>query len=317
MRRVFFVSVLLMVLTAVIAWAALRLAASAPATEPGTDAGVRITVLRDGAVQTVSLADWLPGVVAAEMPAAFEPEALRAQAVAARSYILDRAAHRPASHPDADVCDDPGCCTAWLSEETLRERWGTDAQQNLARIRAAVTDTDGEVLQYAGEAIRAVFHSSSAGRTESSAALWGDVPYLVSVSSPETEEEVPNFVSTQEISAEMLRETVCAAHPDCALPEDPAAWLGVPQLDESGRVASLAVGSVTLTGAELRRLLGLRSTAFTAELVDGVFRFTTTGYGHGVGMSQYGANAMAKQGSGYAEILSHYYPGTTLCKLKA
>ena len=317
MRRVFFVSCVLVALTALIAWLAPKLFAPPELPRPEADAAVTITVLHHGAVRTCPLSEWLPGVLAAEMPASFEPEALRAQAVAARTYILERAAHRPAAHPDADVCDDPGCCTAWLSDAEMQARWGEDAQENFARITAAVADTDGEILQYDGAPIRAVFHSSSAGQTESSAALWGELPYLVSVPSPESAADVPNYVSTLELTADDLRATLLAAYPDCALPEDPAAWFGAPQHDASGRVAVQPIGDTTLTGAELRALLGLRSTAYTVEYADGVFRFTTTGYGHGVGLSQYGANTMAGQGSGYAEILEHYYPGTMLCKLNA
>ena len=162
-----------------------------------------------------------------------------------------------------------------------------------------------------------MFHSSSAGQTESSAALWGERAYLVSVPSPETAADVPNYVVEADISPESLQSAVLEAHPDCVFPEDPAQWLTAAEHDESGRVKSIGVGSVVLTGAEVRALLGLRSTAFTVQFADGVFRFTTTGSGHGVGMSQYGANVMAKQGSTYAEILAHYYPGTELCKLES
>ena len=314
MRRVFFISLLLVVLTFVIAWCVLQFSAPLEDTAPRMDAQTEITVRQNGTVRTLPLSEWLPGVVAAEMPASFETEALRAQAVAARTYILDRAAHRTKAHPDADVCDDPACCTAWLSDADMADKWGDAAQENIARIHAAVTDTDGEILSYEGQPIRAVFHSSSAGMTESSAALWGDMPYLVSVSTPETAEDVPNYFSVTELSAEAVREAVLNAYPDCVLPEDAAQWFGAPELDGSGRVAAQSVGSLSLTGAQVRALFALRSAAYAVTYSDGVFRFTTTGYGHGVGMSQYGANVMAKQGSGYAEILAHYYPGTTLCK---
>ena len=156
MRRVFFVSAVLVVLTALIAWLTPKLFAPQEEPQPDTDGTVTITVLQNGAVHTLALSDWLPGVLAAEMPASFEPEALRAQAVAARTYILERAAHRPPAHPDADVCDDPGCCTAWLSDSEMQERWGAASEENRAVIMAAVADTDGAVLQYDGEPIREV-----------------------------------------------------------------------------------------------------------------------------------------------------------------
>ena len=185
----------------------------------------------------------------------------------------------------------------------------------MARIRQAVTDTDGQYLTYGGQLIRAVFHASSAGATESSAALWsGDAPYLVSVSSPETAQDVPNYVSTAEIAADAVRTAVLDRYPDCVLGDDPGTWFGTPVLDDSGRVACIPVGSEMLTGAQVRALFSLRSAAFSVAYGGGTFTFTVTGSGHGVGMSQYGANVMALRGSGYADILAHYYPGTTLIR---
>ena len=253
------------------------------------------------------MADYLPGVVAAEMPASFEPEALRAQAVAARTYILDRMAHPVEAHPDAAVCDDPGCCCAYVSEDEMRENWGADYRRNQRRIRNTVRSTDGMVLTWEGEPIRAVFHSSSGGMTETSAALWGEVPYLVSVPSPETAADVPGFETTVTVSAADAAQAL-GIEP----PEDPAQWLGEIRRDNAGRVETITIGGVTKTGAEARQLFSLRSTNFTVEVQDGNLVFHVTGSGHGVGMSQYGANVMAQQGAAYPEILAHYYPGTTL-----
>ena len=312
MRKIFFLSLALLVLTAGLSLAAVQFLSPWVAFGPTLDGDTPLTVLQDGKVVKTTMARWLPGVVAAEMPASFEPEALKAQAVAARTYILERAENPPENHPECAVFDDPACCCAWRSEAALRESWGAEAAGNLRRIHAAVTATDGAVLTYAGTPIRAVFHSSSAGQTESSAALWGALPYLVSVSSPETAADVPNFQSEVTVSPEDVRKAVLEADPACVLQEDPTQWLGETALDDSGRVASLTIGSTTLSGAQVRQLFDLRSTAFTAEYTEGVFRFTVTGYGHGVGMSQYGANVLAQQGRTYEEILAHYYPGTEL-----
>ena len=263
-----------------------------------------------GALVETTMADWLPGVVAAEMPASFAPEALRAQAVAARTYILQRVRGGAANHPEAGVCDQYTCCCARKDDAALREQWGADYTRNMARIRQAVTDTDGQYLTYGGQLIRAVFHASSAGATESSAALWsGDAPYLVSVSSPETAQDVPNYVSTAEIAADAVRTAVRDRYPDCVLGDDPGTWFGTPVLDDSGRVACIPVGSETLTGAQVRALFSLRSAAFSVAYGGGTFTFTVTGSGHGVGMSQYGANAMAKEGYSCEEILEHYFTG--------
>ena len=220
-----------------------------------------------------------------------------------------------ANHPEAGVCDQYTCCCARKDDAALREQWGADYARNMARIRQAVTDTDGQYLTYGGQLIRAVFHASSAGATESSTALWsGDAPYLVSVSSPETAQDVPNYVSTAEIAADAVRTAVLDSYPDCVLGDDPGTWFGTPVLDDSGRVAHIPVGSETLTGAQVRALFSLRSAAFSVAYGGGTFTFTVTGSGHGVGMSQYGANVMALRGSGYADILAHYYPGTTLIR---
>ena len=252
------------------------------------------------------------------MPASFAPEALRAQAVAARTYILRRVRGGGANHPEAGICDRYTCCCAHKDDAALRAQWGKDYAHNMARIRQAVADTDGQYLVYDGQLIRAVFHAASAGATECSAALWGgNAPYLVSVSSPETAQDVPNYVSTAEIAADAVQDAVLDRYPGCVLGDDPETWFGAPVLDDSGRVASIPVGSETLTGAQVRALFSLRSAAFSVAYGGGMFTFTVTGSGHGVGMSQYGANVMAVQGSGYADILAHYYPGTALIRAES
>ena len=279
---------------------------------PQKDAALRFTVTDGDGAQTVTMADYLPHAVAAEMPADFAPEALRAQAIAARTYILYCTTHQNPKHPQAAVCKNAGCCLAYADDAQLKKSWGESFDTKLAAIRQAVTATDGQVLVYDGEPILASFHSSSAGKTEDGAALWGEVPYLKSVSTPENEKEVPDFVTTVEVAPENLRETVLGYRTEAQFGDDPAAWAGQPTLDASGRVKSLPVGGVTLTGAELRKLFSLRSTCFTLAYQDGRFVFTVKGYGHGLGLSQYGANAMAKSGFSCAEILAHYYPNTRL-----
>lgn len=269
-----------------------------------------VTVLTDGGVETMDLQDYLVGVVAAEMPASFPAEALKAQAVAARSYALYCA--RSAKHGQAQVCTDPGCCQAWQSDWQLRDKWGESYEANLARIRAAVEATAGQYLAYEGQAAFAAFHSSSAGATEACGAIWSDVPYLISVSSPETADTVPNYVSRVQCLPLDLRDTLLSVCPEADFTGSPESWLGPEERDESSRVASLTLGGVPFSGAQLRSLFGLRSTAFTLSLEEGLFTFTVTGFGHGVGMSQYGAKTLAEEGSDYAAILAHYYPGTDL-----
>jgi stage II sporulation protein D len=145
-------------------------------------------------------------------------------------------------------------------------------------------------------------------------ALWDALPYLVSVSSPETAQDVPNYVSTVEVSVSDFASSLRAANLAADLSGTPDTWVGDITRDSSGRVATAVIGGAEISGAELREIFSLRSTAFTLEYKDGALLFTVTGYGHGVGMSQYGANVMAQSGSAYAEILAHYYPGTQLTR---
>ncbi len=291
----------------------------APSAEPesaagGLDSELSFTVLTADGVETVTMSDWLPGVVAGEMPALFEEEALKAQAVAARTYIMYSMGREKPAHPEADVCDDPACCKAHSTDEELREKWGESYEENMARVLEAVRSTDGEYMSYGGEVIQAVFHSSSSGRTEDSAAIWQAEPYLVSVESPETAEDVPNYVTSVTVSPEDFREAVLTVHPEAEFGEDPAFWLGAAVRDASGRVESVDIGGTQVPGTELRTLFQLRSTAFTLDYTAEGFLFTVTGYGHGVGMSQYGANVMAEDGADYEEILTHYYPGAELTR---
>ena len=280
----------------------------------GLDSELSFTVLTADGVETVTMSDWLPGVVAGEMPALFEEEALKAQAVAARTYIMYSMGREKPAHPEADVCDDPACCKAHSTDEELREKWGESYEENMARVLEAVRSTDGEYMSYGGEVIQAVFHSSSAGRTEDSAAIWQAEPYLVSVESQLTAEDVPNYVTSVTVSPEDFREAVLAVHPEAEFGEDPAFWLGAAVRDASGRVESVDIGGAQVPGTELRTLFELRSTAFTLDYTAEGFLFTVTGYGHGVGMSQYGANVMAEDGADYEEILTHYYPGAELTR---
>ena len=281
-----------------------------PAAQPAPDA-VRL-LLPDGAVRTTDMQEYLCGVVAAEMPASFHAQALRAQAVAARSYALYCASF--SKHGEAQVCADPGCCQAWQSEDVRRTKWGEQFDANEEKIRAAVAATQGEYLVFGGQPAFAAFHSSSAGATENSADVWNAVPYLVSVPSPETAEDVPNYISSVSCSPIDFRDTVLSAHPEADFSGAEEEWIGELRRDESGRVSSVRLGGVALGGKELRQLFSLRSTAFSLEYENGSFVFTVTGFGHGVGMSQYGADKMARQGADYREILTHYYPGAVLVK---
>jgi len=282
------------------------------------DDTIAVTVAFPDEVRTLPLGEYLVGVVGGEMPASFEMEALKAQAVAARTYTLTRilASNKP-EHPDADVCTDHTHCQAYLTAEELTERWGEDFNAYYQKIIDAVRYTDGVCLLYGGAPIEAVFHSSSAGKTASSAEVWGKpLPYLVSVESFETADDVPNYLSSVTVSHADFKSTILRAYPNAALGDNPEEWIGAKTLSPSGRIDTVIIGGIGIPGTELRTLFGLRSTAIEIELTETDVVFFTTGYGHGVGLSQYGANAMARAGSGYEDILMWYYQGASLGSVK-
>ena len=278
--------------------------------EPALDSAQQVKVKRsDGTVETMALDDYLWGVVAAEMPAAFESEALKAQAVAARTYTYSKMERDTAGHPEADLCTDVNCCQAYRTREEAASSWGTNAQMYTDKIAAAVADTDGVAVLYGGKPIQAVFFSSADGRTVDAVEVWGNsVPYLTGVDSPEGD-EVPNYHSTVTFTLEEFKSKLLAQYPDADLSGDPAGWFQNTVPNSAGGVEQVDVGGVTVSGGALRTLLGLRSTSFTVTAGSQGVTFSVTGYGHGVGMSQYGANALAKQGKTYDEILKWYYTG--------
>ena len=273
--------------------------------QPLRDESARLTLLNGNSAESVTVAEYLPGALAAEMPVSFGMEALKAQAVAIRTYAL-----RGGGHPDGDICTKSDCCLAYKTDAELRALWGDDYDANMQTVLEAARETDGQYLTYGGELIEAVFHASSAGLTEDSAAVWSAQPYLISVASPETADSVPELISTARFSPAEL-----SAALGIAPAGDPDTWLGDIRLDSAGRVASAVIGGTVFSGKTLRSALGLRSTAFTASFEGGEFVFSVAGFGHGVGMSQYGAKLLAADGWDYADILAHYYPGTALSKL--
>jgi len=276
-----------------------------------TDSALMIKVLFGDEIVEMPLERYLIGTVAAEMPASFQPEALKAQAVAARTNVMYRIDVSPnLRHPDAQVCTDNTCCMAYSTDDALRERWGGDYVKNITRVIDAVLETDGVYMTYGGKPIFAVFHSSSAGKTEASRYVWvSDLPYLVSVDSPETPELVPGFITTVTVSKPEFKDIITNVRPDALFGEDEESWITDVKHTDSGRILELTIGGAVFKGTELRSMFNLRSTAVSIDWTDSDIVFTVTGYGHGVGMSQYGANIMAMAGNGYDTILSHYYTG--------
>lgn len=275
--------------------------------EPEKEQSISVPILMDdGKMKVMALDEYLTGVVLAEMPASFEVEALKAQSVVARTYTL-RAYKGMGKHGEAAVCTDSTCCQGFRSPEEYLAADG--ARESLDKIINAVEDTSGYVLTYEGELIEATYFSCSGGRTEDAVAVWGtDVPYLRSVNSP-GEEDAAHYTDEIIISKSELEEKLSVS-----LSPDRNSWFRDITYTAGGGVAQIKIGDRFFAGTELRKLLGLRSTAFLVTATDAGMTFETRGYGHRVGMSQYGADAMALDGSTYMEILAHYYPGTQLEK---
>ncbi len=269
-----------------------------------------------GEVLEISVRDYVIGAVCAEMPAAFETEALKAQAVAAHTY-----AHRLSllaqnrtdeSLKGAYFSDDSSKYQAFYTDAEIREAYGKHYEAYYAKVSAAVDAVLGEILVYEDAPIIAAFHAMSSGKTESAAHVWGaQVDYLVPVDSS-SDVNAPLYEQTAVFPSDEVRRILGDARDGLALGEDAEQWFTEPEVTESGTVTQIRTGNCIFTGQEIRSLFSLRSAAFTVEYADGSFTFTTKGYGHNVGMSQYGANAMAQVGKDYREILAYYYPGTEL-----
>lgn len=278
------------------------------APEPHSEDGeALVSILEEtGEKETQSLEDYLAGVVLGEIPADFEEEALKAQAVAARTYTR-KTQSLGVKHGPGSLCRDPGCCQAYWDPQDYLDRGGDP--EKLEKVRSAVRDTDDLVLTYDGELIEATYFSCSGGRTEDAVAVWGtDYPYLQALDSP-GEEDAMYFRDTKFLSRQELETAL-----GITLPEDPSRWLGTMSQTSGGGIDWLELGERRFAGTELRSRLNLRSTAFTVTPQEDGLLFETRGYGHRVGLSQYGAQAMAKEGADFAQILQHYYPGTSIGK---
>ena len=283
------------------------------------ESGAYVTVYDVSAerLERVALEEYVGGVVAAEMPSEYHEEALKAQAVAARTFALFKS---PANggggcvrHPGADVCSSASCCQGYLTEARARERLGERAEAAMEAGRRAAESTAGEVLMFRGHLIRALYHACAGGHTENAENVYSSaIAYLRGVSSP-GEEEYPQYSYTTEIPMAAIQEAL-ADREDVLLLDElaPEDQLEVIERSETGRVTRIRVGLTALTGTEFRRALGLRSTNFEMEFSGKTVIFRTVGYGHGVGMSQTGADAMAARGAGYDEILAWYYTGAEL-----
>lgn len=260
-----------------------------------------------GQVEELEFDTYLYGVVSAEMPASYEIEALRAQAVVARTYTIYQIVNNH-KHENADICDSSLCCQAWISKENRLARWEEPLREEYwNKIVDCVDATSGRYIAYNGEPINAFFHSNSGGQTELPVNVWGgSFPYLQIVSTS-GEESYNGYSSEVIISKDELIQKMLEKYSNFQINFEEINCIQILDLTESGRVKTMKIGNVSLSGVEARAIFGLKSAKFGFEIVDDTIKFTVTGYGHGVGLSQNGADSLAKQGMNYEEIIKHYY----------
>ena len=273
---------------------------------------IRLLHKDTGEVEEVGLDEYLYHVVSAEMPANYDLEALKAQAVVARTYTVYKIQNP--KHENADICDDSNCCQAWVSKEERLARWKeTEREDNWKKIKECVDTTKGKIITYENKPINAFFHANSGGTTELPVNVWGgtDFPYLQVVETV-GEEGYAQYSSEVELTKEELIEKLKAKYEDIEIDFEKQEELKIMEYTDSGRVKTVKFGNHELSGVETRTLLGLKSTNFEIIKQDDKIKFIVKGYGHGVGMSQTGADAMAKQGSDYEEIIKHFYIGVEI-----
>lgn len=266
-------------------------------------ASLIVTINRsNGEVLKLALEDYLVGVVAAEMPAFFNVEALKVQAVIARTYT------KKLINSGRKITDDV-TTQAYKSDDELKRMWGNNYNMYYNKIKKAVLSTKEKYLTYNGELIDAVYHSTSNGYTEDASFVWGNsVPYLKIVTSP-WDTSASTFQRNVDVSFEELSNKL-------GINFDEESVIEIISRDDSGRISKIKIGNKELTGTLARNLIGLRSSDFDITINTSSVTFTTRGYGHGVGMSQYGANGMANSGYTYEQILKHYYYGVIITDFK-
>ncbi len=296
-------------------------ASAGSAEELPSETSFKVLDFTSGQVMEMSVYDYVKGAVMGEMPAGYHEEALKAQAVAAHTYAV-RKMEQQLNNPDPElmgayISNDSAKYQAYFTPEQAKSFYGDAYDAYDEKVSAAVDAVINEILVYDGEPIVAAFHAISAGETESAEVVWGTpLDYLVPVSAEE-DKSAPTYLDEKEFSFDELEARLYAAF-EIALPKDAENPLKITETSPSGTVLTVAVGDKTLTGAEMRVLLNLKSACFSVDYdkQEAKFVFTTKGSGHGVGLSQYGANAMAENGSDYKEILLHYYSGAEIVSLE-
>lgn len=268
-------------------------------------------------VEEIPLEQYLYGVVSAEMPANYEIEALKAQAIVARTYTLYQIIKGSKKHDEADICDKSTCCQAWISKDDRLARWDeNEKNSNWDKIVKAVDETSGKIITYNGEPIDAFFHANSGGKTESASNVWGgeNFPYLQSVETS-GEDGYSGYNTELTVSKDELIQKLKSVYPDIEINLENNEEIKILEYTESGRVRTIKIGNTNVVATKLRSCLGLRSTFFDVSVNGESITFNVIGYGHGVGMSQTGADSLAKQGYSAEDIVKHFYTGVEIVNI--
>ena len=266
-----------------------------------------------GEIQEMPLDEYLLGVVSAEMPASFEQEALNAQAIVARTYTIYSIIHNN-KHTDADICDNPNCCQAWISKEDRLNKWEEENKNEYSnKIVNSLNNTSGKIITYNGDVIDAFFHSNSGGITESPKDVWGgqDFPYLQTVQTS-GEDNYSQYSSEVVITKDEFISKIKEKHSNFEVNFSKEDAIRIIEYTDSGRIKTMQVGNLNLSGIEIRTTFGLKSANFIISIDENNITFKVVGYGHGVGMSQTGADSLAKEGKNYEEIIKHFYTGVEI-----
>ena len=269
---------------------------------------------KDNTIEEVKLDEYLYGVVSAEMPVDFELEALKAQAVVARTYTIYKIINSGKKHGEADICDDSTCCQAWISKEDRLAKWDENIREsNWKKIEECINETKGKIITYDGKPINAFVHSNSGGKTEIPVNVWGGTgyPYLQVVETA-GEDGYSQYQSEVILSQDELINKLKTKYEDITIDFNNNDDLKILEYTDSGRVKTVKFGNHELSGTETRSLLDLRSTNFEVIKEDENIKFSVKGYGHGVGMSQTGADSLAKEGKNCEDIIKHFYIGVEI-----
>ena len=277
---------------------------------------IDVMMSNTGSVKTLKMREYIIGSLSGEMSASYHKEALKAQAVACYTFALYVASREEKRPEGADISDDSTVYQSYIDEDARKKKWGDDFEKNEKIMSEAVDEVFGQYLEYDGKPAMAAYHAMCSGKTESAANVWGkSVSYLKSTVSS-GDKLAPNYETCQKVSADEFKRILFKkglTYGD--YPTDASKWIGDIERYDSGVVKYVDICGKKISGTDMRSLFSLKSADFDISFADGGFTFTCRGNGHFVGMSQYGADYMARQGSSYDEKLNHYYPGTVLKKL--